>query len=155
MKVVVTGGRNYEHADYVYLVLDSLHREIPITMLIHGACGWDADDPNMSANPMRGADGLADTWARDRGVPFERVPAAWTSGGPAAGPIRNGLMLDRKPALVVAFPGDRGTANCVRQARRRHIPVVSTMTILPGIGWQRIFEIAGFDPRTTPAKETP
>lgn len=44
--------------------------------------------------------------------------ADWKKHGKAAGPIRNGIMLrDGKPDMVVAFPGGRGTANMVDQAR--------------------------------------
>jgi ABC-type Fe3+-hydroxamate transport system substrate-binding protein len=44
--------------------------------------------------------------------------------GPSAGPIRNGRMLEYKPDLVIAFPGGRGTANMVKQARKAGIAVV-------------------------------
>lgn len=122
MKIVVTGGRDYADRDHVFLVLDRLHTETPIAILIHGACGWDGDRPASFARELRGADGLADAWAIARAVPVERVPARWANGS-KGGPLRNGLMLDRSPALVVAFPGDRGTRNCVNQARQRGIRV--------------------------------
>ena len=141
-RVVVTGGRDYENYDYICLVLDSFREHFGIELLIHGACGWDADDPNMSANEMRGADKHADYWARDRGVSLERVPAAWKVLGGKAGPVRNGLMLDKRPAVVIAFPGGKGTMNCARQARARSIPVVHTAALYPGIGWERALESA-------------
>ena len=56
-------------------------------------------------------------------------PAAWRDHGRAAGPIRNCQMLERSfdlasalplgaGLLVIAFPGSRGTASLVDQARR-------------------------------------
>jgi hypothetical protein len=124
MKVVITGGRNYVGREHVFATLDAVHAENAITLLIHGACGWDADDPTTFERQLRGADGLADAWAASRDVPIERVPAAWTSLGGNAGPIRNGLMLDRQPEIVIAFPGDRGTRNCTSQARKRGIRIL-------------------------------
>lgn len=42
----------------------------------------------------------------------------------AAGPIRDQEMLDKgKPDLVVAFLGNRGTADMVRRAREAGVPV--------------------------------
>lgn len=57
------------------------------------------------------------------GFPVERYPADWERYGKRAGPIRNRKMLDQGPDLVVAFGGDKGTADCVREARRRGIAV--------------------------------
>jgi hypothetical protein len=67
--------------------------------------------------------------------------ALWHMQGKAAGPIRNGVMLrgeqdprvketddnwmDKYEAdLLIAFPGGKGTADCVRQARELGIPVL-------------------------------
>ena len=54
------------------------------------------------------------------GVVVEEFKADWDKFGRAAGPIRNAQMLrEGKPDLVVAFPGGRGTANMVAQAKAR------------------------------------
>ncbi|BAQ18361.1 hypothetical protein GL4_2928 [Methyloceanibacter caenitepidi] len=72
-----------------------------------------------------GADALAGFWAIAVGVPILAFAADWNKHGRAAGPIRNKQMLDEgKPDLVIAFPGGRGTANMVRQARERGVEVV-------------------------------
>jgi hypothetical protein len=52
------------------------------------------------------------------------VPAEWETHGRKAGPIRNARMLEHKPDLVVAFPGGKGTANCVAQARGMGVEVL-------------------------------
>jgi hypothetical protein len=59
------------------------------------------------------------------GVPVSAHPADWFSHGKAAGPIRNQEMLAMEaPALVVAFPGGRGTADMVRRARKAGVDVL-------------------------------
>lgn len=128
--IVVTGGRDYTNRYRVFTTLDQLHRKFGITQLIHGACGWDADRAETHRIALlRGADGLADarclSHQASRGhLSVVRVPAHWSSLGGRAGPERNGRMLDRRPDLVVAFPGGSGTRNCVYQALERGIEVL-------------------------------
>lgn len=109
MKILVCGGRDYTDREAVFAAFDRVHAKQPITLLIHGAA--------------RGADALADDWARARGVPREPHPADWAKHGRSAGPRRNWRMLEAGPDGVVAFPGGRGTADMVRQARAAGVPV--------------------------------
>lgn len=64
-----------------------------------------------------------------------QYPARWDKEGLAAGPIRNRRMLTmwadkgRQDLgaiadLLIAFPGGKGTADCVRQARELGIAVI-------------------------------
>ena len=109
-RVLVCGGRNYADREAVYASLDSLHAERGFTLLIAGGA--------------RGVDKLAAQWAQDRGVPTQVYLAAWERLGHKAGPIRNQRMLtEGKPDLVVAFPGGKGTANMVAQARTAGVRV--------------------------------
>ena len=110
MKVLVTGGRHYEDGVTLFRVLGEIHTSRGISLLIRG----DAS----------GADRLAGEWADINDVPVEAFPADWKQHGRAAGPIRNREMLARKPNLVIAFPGGRGTADMVRQAKSAGIPVM-------------------------------
>jgi hypothetical protein len=111
MRVLVCGGRDFADYPLLHETLGKLHAETPFERIIHGAAP--------------GADTLADTWAREWGVPIESHPADWRTHGKAAGAIRNRLMLvDGKPELVVAFPGGRGTANMVKQARAAGVRVI-------------------------------
>ena len=95
-----------------FSVLDHYHAESGgFSVIIHGAA--------------RGADSLAGEWAMSRGVTVMAFPADWDAHGRSAGHIRNAQMIaEGKPTVVVAFPGGRGTANMVRQARLSHIPVL-------------------------------
>lgn len=103
MRILVCGGRDYSDVETVYRVLDRVHRERGITLIIEGG--------------QRGADALARQWAIDRGIPHETEHAEWKKYGKAAGPIRNGLMLSKhQPQGVIAFPGNVGTADMCKQA---------------------------------------
>lgn len=110
MKVLVCGGREYRNRIRVFEVLDGIHAEMPITLLIHGAC-VDMD------GRRRGADALAELWALSREVPYVGVPAKWKTGGQhrkREGHIRNQVMYDRwRPDRGVAFPGGNGTRSMV------------------------------------------
>jgi hypothetical protein len=103
--VVVTGGRDFTDREFVSEVLTCAAP----THLIHGCA--------------RGADTLCGNWAKRRGIPCIEVPANWKAHGKAAGPLRNGWMLDLNPIGLVAFPGGRGTADMIRQAQARGIKV--------------------------------
>lgn len=49
--------------------------------------------------------------------------ADWGKHGRAAGPIRNRKMLEHVE-LLIAFPGGRGTEDCIRAAHEQGIPVL-------------------------------
>jgi hypothetical protein len=105
---VVSGGRDYRDFGHVERVLDEERPDV----VVQGEC------------PKGGADLLAKRWCRKRGVPCVGIEALWDFYGNGAGPIRNGWMFDLLPIdKLVAFPGDRGTNNAVRQASERNIPI--------------------------------
>lgn len=56
-KVLVCGGRDFDHRATVYAKLDRLHPDRPFGAVI--------------ASGSRGADTLAAEWAKNRGVPFD------------------------------------------------------------------------------------
>ena len=110
MVILVCGGRTYNNKDKVNEVLSSIHKEKPITVLIHGAA--------------KGADALAGCWARENNIKEKQCPALWNTHGKAAGIIRNQKMLDdNKVDLVIAFPGGKGTADMVERAKKANIEV--------------------------------
>ena len=106
-RVLVCGGRDYLNYEAVY---EALVWYAP-SLVIHG----DA----------RGADTLAADAASNLGIAYLAFPADWKQYGKAAGYIRNSQMLrEGKPDLVLAFPGGRGTANMMKQARAAGVEVV-------------------------------
>lgn len=111
MRVIVCGGRTYNDRARLFAVLDKLHAEAGIDVIIEGGA--------------KGADQLAAIWSDKPGVGLERFEADWENQGSFAGPARNRRMLrEGNPDLVVAFPGGRGTADMVKQARKAGVKVV-------------------------------
>ena len=116
MKVLVCGGRDFNDALTLGSWLGGVHKQRGITLLIEGGA--------------RGADFMARKFAEWSKIPTKTFPADWDAHGKAAGHIRNKQMLDEgKPDLVVAFPGGRGTADMVRQARAAGVEVLIATTI--------------------------
>lgn len=90
----------------------------------------------------RGTDrGVALTLERHTSMPTRAFPAPWGLLGSSAGPTRNANMLDGwqwdgtmwvpvdgTVVVLIAFPGNRGTRDCMRAAKKRDIPVET-------IGW--------------------
>jgi hypothetical protein len=85
MKLLVTGDRNYTNYSIVYETI----KIIQPTLVIHGAC--------------KGLDLLADKAAKALCIKTHSEPAKWDTYKKAAGPIRNRVMLEMKPDLVVGF----------------------------------------------------
>jgi YspA, cpYpsA-related SLOG family len=112
MRVLVCGGRAYTDRAALYAKLDRLNAEYRFTTVIAGGA--------------RGADTLGVEWAQARGIATQVYMVDWAGSGPRAGPLRNARMLaEGRPDLVVAFPGDRGTANMVKQAMAAGVWVVT------------------------------
>lgn len=99
--VVVTGGRAFTDADLVDRALTA------------------ADPGMLIEGGARGADRLCREWAQARGVHVITMDALWDHYGRRAGMVRNAAMVEvarRLSAVLVAFPGGDGTADCVRRA---------------------------------------
>lgn len=116
-RVVVTGGRAFPDAGLVFELLTHVAgRALPL-LVAEGGC-------------PRGVDAHVRAW-RDKalalGLPVvgQTYRADWSTYGLAAGPRRNREMLDTvKPHVVFAFPGHRGTYDCIVAATDRKIPVL-------------------------------
>ena len=110
MRVLVCGGRDFDDLPLLGDALERVHARHVITLLIHGGA--------------QGADTAAHHWAGFKRVPVQVFHADWGQFGSGAGPIRNSKMLaEGKPEMVLAFPGGRGTANMVKQARSAGVSV--------------------------------
>jgi hypothetical protein len=114
--IVAGGGRDLAWpSELIATHLLQATRGRLVQALLHGAA--------------RGADQAIAAAADQLGWPQIACPATWSEHGRAAGPIRNRQMLERSldllsalplgaALLVIAFPGSRGTASLVDQARR-------------------------------------
>lgn len=127
--ILVTGGRNYHNRNKVFQILyqicddkgwntepDRYGNSLPNVTIIHGAC-------------PTGADRWADEFAIVHWTNIQTFSPDWDLHGKAAGPLRNQEMVDylierQGPHLVVAFPGGKGTADCVKRAKRAKIEVI-------------------------------
>lgn len=108
MKVLVTGSRDYLSPERVKERIDQLP---PHSTVIHGGA--------------RGPDSVAGIYAACTGHRVLTFKADWEAHGKKAGVIRNLLMLDEQPDLVIAFwdGSSRGTAHTIKEAQRRGIKV--------------------------------
>lgn len=114
-RILITGSRRYRDAQAV---------EEALLDVWHDATQLGADIVVVHGH-ARGADRLADAWARRNGIPVERHPADWSIGR-AAGPLRNQHMVDLGAHLVLAFPAgaSTGTRDCTRRAHAAGIEIV-------------------------------
>jgi hypothetical protein len=112
VRIAITGGRDHRPTRDEMLRFEELWEMYHCAgdELIHGAC-------------PTGVDALVSWYAEVR-LGIEPIPMAadWKRHGRAAGPIRNGEMM-ATAGLLIAFPGGSGTADCVRQAKAKGIPV--------------------------------
>jgi hypothetical protein len=113
VRVLVCGGREFYNKALLKKTLDELHAKTPITCIINGKC-------------KTGADFLSTHWAvAYGGMKIEEYEANWNAQGKSAGPIRNTMMLALShPDLVLAFPGNDGTADMVRKAKKAKVKVI-------------------------------
>ncbi len=120
MKVVlVTGSRNFSDESVIYHALNHEYPEI----IVHGAA--------------KGADLIAEKWAKEFQITYIGYPAQWTLYGKPAGHKRNVKMLnlllnmkDRGDIIVVcAFPlkGSVGTYDMIKLAEKESLVVNITI----------------------------
>lgn len=98
MRVLVCGGNEDERI--VVDALDLFHQTTPITTLLH--------------NSGKGVEEAASKWAAQMDIP--------TFSNPVSSDI--GLLFSQgRPMAVIAFPGNRRTANAIALARKSNLDV--------------------------------
>lgn len=130
MIIVTTGSRTWTNESLIKAKMQEFQKEFGSELTI--VVGYD----KFKKKPI-GADKIVYKWCDALGIHVICEPADWENGRviklpngrviPMAGMDRNELMLDKyQPNLVVAFRAEgksNGTDHCVKEARRRHIPV--------------------------------
>jgi hypothetical protein len=127
--VAITGGRWHTPTQAELVAFVKWIRFNEIRTLVHGGC-WE------ELSVARGVDAIVSRFVTcETDIRVESWPALWNRFGDPAGPRRNGLMLvgDRRDwggedlkrpvHMLIAWPGNRGTADCVKQAKRLDIDV--------------------------------
>jgi len=72
----------------------------------------------------KGADKLADQFAKENEYAFMEYPAMWNIHGKAAGPIRNQQIIDDCDEVIAFWDGSsRGTKNTLGLAKEAKKPV--------------------------------
>lgn len=113
MRILLAGAHTWADHDLIRTVLAEAHLAAgggEVT-LVHGDC-------------PSGADQIADTYWRRRGLPVETHPADWGTYGRSAATIRNQSMVNLGAMVCLGFPLGRsaGTRECIQLARRAGIP---------------------------------
>lgn len=117
MKLLICGSR--EFADY-----DLLSRKMDEYL-----SSADLNKIEIVAGGARGADTLAEQYARERGIKFTSFPAKWDVYGRSAGFIRNGEMAEycKGPGntCISFWNGESsGTKHMMQTALRKRMSVV-------------------------------
>jgi hypothetical protein len=119
-RVLVTGSREWTDYD---AVADALNLELMVAEFL------GEDMVVVHGKARRGADPMADRWARAAGprVQPEEHPAEWDLYGKSAGHRRNAVMVARGADVCLAFPlgESRGTRGCMKLAEKAGIQVVN------------------------------
>lgn len=118
MNVIVAGSRDLIHNQHCVLVA-------------HAIQAWIADNGSVGrvlCGDCRGADAFGRHWAETAGVPVDRYRPDWDKHGKAAGPFRNAAMIrDADGLVVVRFQDSRGSADVLRRAQAKGIPIVDVI----------------------------
>ncbi len=110
MNIIVTGGRDYKDHLKVAELLNALRP----ALIIVGDC-------------TTGVDAFVRKWQIHIPdcVDMFVYEADWKTHGKAAESLRNIEMIETNPdAIVIAFPGGKGTESCVREAKKRGLTVL-------------------------------
>lgn len=116
MRILVTGSRDWKDKSVIAQAIMDLKEEHSFVwedvVIVHGDC-------------PTGADAMANSFAWACDLMVEKHPADWGLFGRAAGPKRNQKMVDLGADIVLAFmnPGSKGTADCVKRAKRAGLTV--------------------------------
>lgn len=114
-RILITGSRDWDCEDLAKTVIAGLIRKhgSASLVIVHGDC-------------PTGVDAAFDKAATNAGLRVERHKAQWDVSGPAAGPMRNTMMVRAGADVCLAFTKDllksQGTKDCALKAHSAGIP---------------------------------
>jgi len=117
--IAIVGSRDY--TDYAHLseTIQELFELSNVDMIISGGA--------------RGADTLAEEFAKLNGIPVKVIPAKWNELGKSAGIIRN-CQIVKESDVIVAFwdYSSRGTKHTIEECKRQNKEyyVVDTRSVI-------------------------
>lgn len=110
MRLAIIGSRSFDDYALMAKELNSIHK---IELIVSGGA--------------RGADSLAEKYAREKKIPTTIFKPDWNKYGRAAGMIRNKLIIESSDAVIAFWDGiSPGTANSIQRARdaKKHVKIV-------------------------------
>jgi hypothetical protein len=119
LNIAVTGGRKYDNYTELSQSLDRAINQLNPT---------EGTNINIIAGGAKGADALAERYAKERNYGLTVKPADWDQYDKAAGPIRNREMAELAD-VGVAFEGGTGTQNMIKTMQEQGKPVLDTAEI--------------------------
>lgn len=111
-RIIVAGSRDFDNRELLHFHLDRILAT--------------KENAEIVSGHAKGADSMAEEYAKEKGIALSVFPADWKQYGRAAGPIRNKQMLDYicegNPVLVAFWDGEsRGTKNMIDIAKKRNV----------------------------------
>ncbi len=111
MKILVCGGRDYSDQDKFISVIDKIVEK------------FGKDDIEFISGGADGADTMIIEYCQFHKIDYTVKFAKWNKYKKSAGPVRNKVMLDLNPDLVIAFPGGNGTKNMIEISKKKNVKV--------------------------------
>lgn len=113
MKLAIVGSRNFTDYKRFSRIIDKVQGDI--TLIVSGGA--------------RGADTLAERYAKEKAIPYLIFPADWDKHGKRAGMLRNQDIVDNADAMVAFLaPESKGTKDSIKRAEVKRIPI-HTVTV--------------------------
>lgn len=112
IRLGVVGSRKFDHREVLFWFLDRYAEEFHVDLIVSGGA--------------KGADTLAEEWAKENGVATRIFLPDYTYYGKAAPFVRNASIVDSCERLVAFYATPEktpGTSHTVQLARRKGIPV--------------------------------
>jgi len=101
--IAIVGSRSFNDRELAFHVLDKYVGNRGHSIVTGGA---------------RGADALAEEWARNRGIPVQVLPAEWEKYGRSAGSRRNTEIVRLCQGMIAFWDGKSpGTRDSIRKAQ--------------------------------------
>ena len=105
MKLAVVGSRTFNDYDLLKSKLDAIHNRKPITVIVSGGA--------------KGADSLAERWARENRIELLIFTPDWDKYGKRAGFIRNEDIIKNSDAVIAFWDGtSKGTKHDIDLAKK-------------------------------------